>query len=33
MEARRHAEEEEARFMALAEADPFNPEVQVRATM
>ena len=30
---RRAAEEEEARFMALAESDPFNPEVQVRGVL
>lgn len=28
-EARRKAEEEEERFRRMAEADPFNPEVQV----
>lgn len=28
-EHRRKAEEEERRFMELAESDPFNPEVQV----
>lgn len=30
--ARRQAEEEERRFRQLAEADPFNPEVQVGGT-